>query len=477
VPENYLKGADFFNPSIQLDTKQSTHELCLLPQSYTPTFSPTASEFAMPIIRKSQTLLEKFVFISYTSSGVAYPSVKYTFENFYDALHIMALQGFGGDYSFFLGNDDKDQYIYGLVNLAAFLANAMVESIQYDTCDELNWQAVAGRYAISNSCGQDGRSYQDEICEEKYTCEVETTMEQTAVDSGKGTRAPPPFTCRAGSGDGYYSGYWDTSSGTEITNTPYSSTTGRTDVEGCCWWGRGALLTRNVCNIGKLNYWLGSKAALDGRSSLYPNTDFCNFPEATCSSNDSEEMRWTVAMFEWAERVQTYSNKWTYTTELTNFVDGGMTDDSFIMSASRVLSNGCHEIGCSTIEVRMADQRKANFYLIINDIFHVKYLNTEKPTQQPAQKPKPTLWTLTSSTTYADTESATPYTGSMPVEPELSPPALSPPSSVENDVTSFPTFDAELISLEGNAAAAKEGRLISIGALIVSIVGAIILIL
>jgi hypothetical protein len=248
-------------------------------------------------------------------------------------------------------------------------------------------------------------------------------------------------------------------------------------VEGCCWWGRGALLTRNVCNIGKLNYWLGSKAALDGRSSLYPNTDFCNFPEATCSSNDSEEMRWTVAMFEWAERVQTYSNKWTYTTELTNFVDGGMTDDSFIMSASRVLSNGCHEIGCSTIEVRMADQRKANFYLIINDIFHVKYLNTEKPTQQPAQKPKPTLWTLTSSTTYADTESATPYTGSMPVEPELSQPAPSPPSSVENDVTSFPTFDAELISLEGNAAAAKEGRLISIGALIVSIVGAIILIL
>lgn len=22
---------------------------------------------------------------------------------------------------------------------------------------------------------------------------------------------------------------------------------GRTDLEGCCWWGRGALLTRGVC--------------------------------------------------------------------------------------------------------------------------------------------------------------------------------------------------------------------------------------
>ena len=26
---------------------------------------------------------------------------------------------------------------------------------------------------------------------------------------------------------------------------------GRTDLEGCCWWGRGVLLTRNVCKIGK----------------------------------------------------------------------------------------------------------------------------------------------------------------------------------------------------------------------------------
>jgi hypothetical protein len=36
----------------------------------------------------------------------------------------MAVQGFGADFQFFWGNDDKDQYIYGLANLAAFLANA-----------------------------------------------------------------------------------------------------------------------------------------------------------------------------------------------------------------------------------------------------------------------------------------------------------------------------------------------------------------
>ena len=43
-----------------------------------------------------------------------------------------------------LFDQDIDKYIYGIVNLAAFLANAMVESIHDDTCDELNWQAVAG---------------------------------------------------------------------------------------------------------------------------------------------------------------------------------------------------------------------------------------------------------------------------------------------------------------------------------------------
>ena len=34
----------------------------------------------------------------------------------------------------------------------------------------------------------------------------------------------------------------------------------RTDVEGCCWWGRGVIQTTGVCNFGKLNYFTGKKA-------------------------------------------------------------------------------------------------------------------------------------------------------------------------------------------------------------------------
>ncbi|KAL7476052.1 hypothetical protein ACHAW6_001934 [Cyclotella cf. meneghiniana] len=413
--------------------------------SYTPTISPTASEFAMPIIRKSQRLIEDYVLISYTSSGIAYPSIKYTFQNLVTALNRMAIQGFGADFQFFLGNEDKVKYIYGLVNLGAFLANAMVESIQYDSCDELNWQSVAGRYAISNSCGQQGRSYQNEECGELYSCPVDTGMEITAVDSSNAVRAPPPFTCKPGVGEGYYSGYWDTTTGIEIIDTPYSSTTGRTDVEGCCWWGRGALLTRNVCNIGKINYYLGKKAAQDGRTSIYPNVDFCEYPEATCSSESSEEMIWTVALFEWADRVQRYEdNKWKYDEQLIEFVDGGFTDDSFIMSANRILSNGCHEAGCSTIEVRMADQRKENFYLIINDIFDVKTLKaTPKPSLQQVENTPPAPL-------------RTPIASPIPITIPGNRPSLIPhvgmSSYSDGETTEEPTYNATLYLLEENSA-------------------------
>ena len=86
-------------------------------------------------------------------------------------------------------------------------------------CDELNWQEVEGRYAISNSCGQGGRSYEDEMCssEERYmTCAIDLSMEITAISSGNQVRAPPPLTCSPGRGVGYYAGYWDTNDGVEV---------------------------------------------------------------------------------------------------------------------------------------------------------------------------------------------------------------------------------------------------------------------
>ena len=37
--------------------------------------------------------------------------------------------------------------------------------------------------------------------------------------------------------------------------------------------------TSGVCNFGKLNYFLGARAAREGRPSRYPNIDFCLDPE------------------------------------------------------------------------------------------------------------------------------------------------------------------------------------------------------
>ena len=206
-----------------------------------PTVHPT-SRPVVPIrpldhIQSKKSLLEKYVLVAKTASGITYPSIRYTFDGLTKSLQKMGVDGFGADFQFYLGDGDPDLTADGLINLAAFLANAMVESIQYDSCDENNWQQVADRYAISNSCGQEGRSYQDEECGEVFSCKVDPDMEMTAVTSGNQVRAPPPLKCKPGSGVGNYAGYWDTSSGSEILTVPYSNTFGRTDTEGmihCC---------------------------------------------------------------------------------------------------------------------------------------------------------------------------------------------------------------------------------------------------
>ena len=366
-----------------------------------------------------------------------------------------------------LWDTHKEKYKYGLVNVAAFLSNVMVEAIYDDICDELNWQHVAGRHAISNACGQEGRSYQDETCG-IYSCEVDPNMEITAVTAANEIRAPPPLECRPGSGPGFYAGYWDTNIGVEVNDNPYANTAGRIDVEGCCYWGRGALLTRGSCNIGKLKYYyLGARAAREGRKSMYPTIDFCLDPEVTCASEITEELRWTTAFFEWSERVQRYNNNgWAYEDELIKFFDGGMVDDSFIESVSRIFARGCHAAGCSDLEVRMLDERKANFNMIVNDLFDIASIDLETPTptsrptslltpspptMKPTQQtPKPTQQQPYTTPPYPpSTIIATPRPTPNPngFVPNLQP--SSDDSNEQRDVTYEPTYET-IIGLEDN---------------------------
>jgi len=120
--------------------------------------------------------------------------------------------------------------------------------------------------------------------------------------------------------------------------------------------------TTGVCNYGRLNYFLGKRAADEGRPSRYPSIDFCSQPEAICASTEFEELKWIAGMFYWIDSVQSYnSGGWDYMTELHKFVDGGMYDMSFLDSVSGIVNRGCHNPPCAAGAVHAVSEHKDNF--------------------------------------------------------------------------------------------------------------------
>lgn len=45
-------------------------------------------------------------------------------------------------------------------------------------------------------------------------------------------------------------------------------------------------------SLGKLNYFLGARAAEEGRESRYPDVNFCETPDAVCASEEHKELKW-----------------------------------------------------------------------------------------------------------------------------------------------------------------------------------------
>eukprot|EP00578_Thalassiosira_sp_NH16_P013194 CAMPEP_0181125170 /NCGR_PEP_ID=MMETSP1071-20121207/26891_1 /TAXON_ID=35127 /ORGANISM="Thalassiosira sp., Strain NH16" /LENGTH=815 /DNA_ID=CAMNT_0023210563 /DNA_START=54 /DNA_END=2498 /DNA_ORIENTATION=- len=291
---------------------------------------------------------------------------------------------------FYLGEEGVDLgWEYGLVNLAAFLAQCMKETIQYDACDENNWDVVNNVYPLANACGQLGQSYQDYACppgEEHMQCNVDPGMRIEATTHAKWYGAPPGLFC-APRADYPWVGIWDYNywcnnpwgnppevcsdydgqkAGRFDNSVSVASRGGRTDVEGCCWWGRGVIQTTGLCNFGKLNYYLGARAAAEGRDAKYPNIDFCKTPDKICSSDEHTELKWIAGFFYWMKDVQNYNDDgWYYETELHKFVNSGMKDDSFIDAISGIVNRGCHNPPCATGEVDGLLDRRANFHKVL----------------------------------------------------------------------------------------------------------------
>ena len=250
------------------------------PPTEEPTFTPmpTALQGRPPEsaviaieekVSETKARFAELLLLSQHPSGEMWPSYLYTWEGFQKALKKM-ISGVGpGEKNFFYIGDgySTKSLEYGLVNTAAFVAQGITQSIHYDACDENSWDMVDYRYPISNSCGQQGKSYQDEgefvdvniICEwhlfvalfsrgnfilvcekqedEGMECMVDPMMEIHGVTHARWVGAPPPLYC----GDRNV-GYWDHFTGLEEHNPPFKNRQGRSDIRGCCWWGRGGEL-------------------------------------------------------------------------------------------------------------------------------------------------------------------------------------------------------------------------------------------
>lgn len=68
-------------------------------------------------------------------------------------------------------------------------------------------------------------------------------------------------------------GYFEAGSFAIVNDEPFSNRAGRTNIESCCWWGRGAAQLKGVCMYGKLNYYIGARAKEEGRKSMFPDID------------------------------------------------------------------------------------------------------------------------------------------------------------------------------------------------------------
>lgn len=202
------------------------------------------------------------------------------------------------------------------------------------------------------------------------------------------------------------------------------------------------LLTRGVCNIGKLNYYLGKRAHDERGEGKFPDIDFCANPEAICASKQgTEEMRWITGLFEWIDRIQSYPD-WDYKQSLQQFVNDGMLDDSFIDTVSSIFTRGCHSSGCSDLEITMKEKRKENFKKVL-DIFGLPELTAPPTMALPLPQPTPALPTQKPVT-------RSPVKGILPPSFSLNPPAPPPNNQNQNTNAAIPSEPTQSNENAGN---------------------------
>ncbi|KAH0475654.1 MAG: uncharacterized protein KVP18_001793 [Porospora cf. gigantea A] len=367
-----------------------------------------------------------FSFLQYqTPSGAWELSTLYTKDDMISATQ-KAMETGVGALKLYSGSEfGADAYKYALTNIAAFLAQAMQETIQYNACDENNWDFESypdSAYRAASACGQLGQSYGNYKCpagDEHMACEVDPNMELVATTHAKWYGAPPPLFCgpktkmpvapkwstggwcnpalslpilssfddvvraiqtgeKCRDYKGQKGGFWvpcNEANKDECAVNPaphFGIHEKRYDVEGCCWWGRGVIQTTGVCNFGKLNYYLGKRAKDEGRPAVFGEVDFCKRPDKICSDPQYPDLKWFAGYFFHMAEVQAYNaGGWDYYTELKRFVQSGFSggniaDTGFIHGVSGIVNRGCPTPpSCGTGELHGGGARAEHFAKVL----------------------------------------------------------------------------------------------------------------
>jgi predicted chitinase len=360
------------------------------------------------------------------------PSTLYTWKDMIAGVQIMASEGIGKQ-KLYVGEGSNFKYglvnlaaFLGQSMKETIMYNACDENNWSNPAVAKQFGGVP--YTASYACGQGQQSYQDYKCSAeddklaggKMACDIDLNMELRAHTQAEWYGAPPKLFCApkskmpkapkwnygspwcpAKGGYGYKvpfpddapiddylkyvnahgscrdydpvkAGGWNSCGGAGCPNSPAPvfNKTGRTDVEGCCWWGRGVIQTTGICNFGKLNYFMGARGKAEGRDVLYPTLDFCKNPEAICDPKSPPALKWIAGFFYWLNSVQSYVDKkdgWNYMSHLKNWTDAGMdlTDTSYINACSGIVNRGCYNPPCGGNAMEGGKERAANFATVI----------------------------------------------------------------------------------------------------------------
>lgn len=390
----------------------------------------------------------KDVFQYQTPSGSWLPSTLYTWSDMVKGVKIMATQGIGHQ-KLYVGEGRNFNYgLVNLAAFLGESMKETIMYDACDENNWSNPDVVkmfgGTPYTAAYACGQGKQSYQDYKCSKeddkiaggKMACDLDNNMEMRAHTHAEWYGAPPAFFCAPKSKvpkapKWNWGGPWCPPPGSSGHKTPFPDNmtnltgylnyvnhsgscrdypgikaggwgyckgkacpscpapvfnrTGRTDVEGCCWWGRGVLQTSGVCNYGKLNFYMGKRAADEGRNSIYPTIDFCKTPNLICDPDGPQDIRWSVGFFYWLYQVQNYDVRgWNYMDKLKEWVVAGMntTDMSFLDAASGIVNRGCHDPPCGTGEMHGKEFRRLSFIKVL-EAMNIDW-NVEPPAEDRA---------------------------------------------------------------------------------------------